>query len=68
MTEASPLISGFSDPAFADVEEAFRENFAQRQEIGAAVCVYAEGEKVVDLWGDIAMKRASNPGQRIPSF
>ena len=51
MTEASPLISGFSDPTFADVEEAFRENFAQRQEIGAAVCVYAEGEKVVDLWG-----------------
>ena len=36
---------------FSLVEETFRENFADRGEIGAAVCVYKDGEKVVDLWG-----------------
>jgi len=37
------------DPAFAAVEEAFRENFASRGEAGAAVCVIADGRTVVDL-------------------
>ena len=44
-------IGGTCDPAFAAVEETFRENFTRRHEIGAGVCVYKEGEKVVDLWG-----------------
>lgn len=37
------------DPAFAAVEEAFRENFATRGEAAAAVCVILEGRTVVDL-------------------
>ena len=37
------------DPAFAAVEDAFRENFASRGEVGAAVCVIVEGRMVVDL-------------------
>ncbi len=44
-------IEGYCDPAFSAVKETFRENFASRHEIGAAVCVYKGGEKVVDLWG-----------------
>jgi CubicO group peptidase (beta-lactamase class C family) len=38
-----------TDPAFAPVEAAFRENFASRGERGAAVCVIVEGRTVVDL-------------------
>jgi CubicO group peptidase (beta-lactamase class C family) len=44
-------IDGDCDPAFAGVEEAFRENFRSRNEIGAALCVRVGGRVVVDLWG-----------------
>ena len=44
-------IDGHCDSAFAAVAVAFRENFATRDEIGAGVCVYVDGRKVVDLWG-----------------
>jgi CubicO group peptidase (beta-lactamase class C family) len=33
------------------VRDAFEQNFRTRHEIGAAVCIYQVGEKVVDLWG-----------------
>lgn len=49
--DTSPLISGICEPQFAAVREAFVENFRRRGEIGAAVCVYKDGRKVVDLWG-----------------
>jgi CubicO group peptidase (beta-lactamase class C family) len=45
------MIDGFCDPAFTRVGEAFAANFAERGEIGAAVCIHAGGRKVVDLWG-----------------
>jgi CubicO group peptidase (beta-lactamase class C family) len=44
-------INGLCDSGFARVGEAFAANFAERGEVGAAVCVYADGRKVVDLWG-----------------
>ena len=44
-------IEGYCNPPFAVTEETFRENFASRGEIGAGVCVYKDGEKVVGLWG-----------------
>ena len=44
-------VEGHCHTDFSLVEETFRENFAGRGEIGAAVCVYRDGEKVVDLWG-----------------
>ncbi|MEX1148137.1 MAG: serine hydrolase domain-containing protein [Sphingomonadales bacterium] len=47
-------ISGTCDPAFAVVRQTFEDNFRQRDELGAAVCVYKDGQKVVDLWGGIA--------------
>lgn len=53
-TATSVSVHGHCDPAFARVAEAFAANFAQREEVGAAVCVYADGEKVVDLWGGVA--------------
>jgi CubicO group peptidase (beta-lactamase class C family) len=44
-------IRGFCAPEFVSVREAFSDNFRKRGEIGAAVCVYKDGRKVVDLWG-----------------
>jgi CubicO group peptidase (beta-lactamase class C family) len=50
-TDAPIRIDGMSDPAFAAVRETFEDNFRRRNEVGAAVCVYQDGRKVVDLWG-----------------
>ncbi len=44
-------IEGMVRPGFEAVGEAFVENFTRRGELGAACCVYQNGEKVVDLWG-----------------
>jgi CubicO group peptidase (beta-lactamase class C family) len=49
--DAPILIDGTCDPAFAAVRDTFEENFRGRNEVGAAVCVYQDGRKVVDLWG-----------------
>ena len=46
-------IGGFVAPGFEPVEEEFARNFEKRGEIGAAVCVYHRGDKVVDLWGGV---------------
>ncbi len=45
------MIDGLCDSVFDRVKQAFAANFSDRGEIGAAVCVYAGGHKVVDLWG-----------------
>ena len=53
-------VSGFCDPRFRAVREAFVENFAQRGEPGGAVCVAIGGRNIVDLWGghaDVAKTR-----------
>jgi len=44
-------IDGICDPRFATVREAFAANFADLDEIGAALTVYVTGQRVVDLWG-----------------
>jgi CubicO group peptidase (beta-lactamase class C family) len=44
-------IHGDCDAKFAAVRDALAANFARRDEIGSAVCVYHQGRKVVDLWG-----------------
>jgi CubicO group peptidase (beta-lactamase class C family) len=44
-------VSGSCAPEFASVADAFVENFATRDEVGASVCVNVGGETVVDLWG-----------------
>ena len=55
LTELPP-ISGRVEPAFEVVRDAFRNNFTEHNEIGAAVCVSVHGRIVVDLvggWRDI---------------
>lgn len=54
-------ISGYVQPGFEAVREAFAENFARRNELGAACCIYYQGEKAVDLWGEIRNKATGEP-------
>jgi CubicO group peptidase (beta-lactamase class C family) len=54
-------IHGQCDPRFTAVREAFADNFATRGEVGAAVCIYAQGKPVVDLWGGYANAARTRP-------
>jgi CubicO group peptidase (beta-lactamase class C family) len=45
------LVTGRCDPEFTAVGDAFIENFKQRDEVGASLCINIGGETVVDLWG-----------------
>ena len=47
-------VQGQCDSRFSAVEEAFRENFASKGEVGSSTAVYAGGKLVVDLWGGYA--------------
>ena len=51
MSKSDPQINGYCDTNFEQVKNIFTENFALRNELGASVCIYKDGEKVVDLWG-----------------
>jgi len=55
------VISGRVSPGFESIREAFVENFARREELGGACCVYHRGEKVVDLWGGIRNRETGEP-------
>jgi CubicO group peptidase (beta-lactamase class C family) len=62
---AAPLrIQGSCDPEFAAVAEQFEKNFVSRNEVGAAVCVYQNGRKVVDLWGGYKDTARTEPWER----
>jgi CubicO group peptidase (beta-lactamase class C family) len=57
-------IDGICDPRFHQVRDEFARNFRARGEVGAAVCVLAEGRAVVDLWGGVAERRSGRPWER----
>jgi CubicO group peptidase (beta-lactamase class C family) len=61
MKQAELAVSGFVQPGFEAVREAFVENFERRDELGGACCVYHQGEKVVDLWGGVRDKSTREP-------
>jgi CubicO group peptidase (beta-lactamase class C family) len=57
-------VSGHCDARFRAVREEFTRNFAERGEVGAAVCVMVDGAAVVDLaggWADQAGRRPWQP-------
>jgi CubicO group peptidase (beta-lactamase class C family) len=55
------IIDGNVAPAFQRVRDAFRENFEQLGDVGAAFAAYRHGEKVVDLWGGWADRDLGAP-------
>ncbi|MCP2318880.1 CubicO group peptidase, beta-lactamase class C family [Nocardia amikacinitolerans] len=54
-------VAGTCDPAFREVREVFAASFADGQNRGAAVAVFAGGRPVVDLWGGVADERSGRP-------
>src|SRR5258706_12460289 len=61
MRRVSAEIHGSVDPRLARVRDAFARNFAELGEIGASVCVIANGRTAVDLWGGFADPAAERP-------
>ncbi|WP_067826755.1 serine hydrolase domain-containing protein [Nocardia inohanensis] len=57
-------VSGHTDPAFQGVRDVFAASFADGQNLGAGVAVYAGGRLVVDLWGGIADKHTGRAWER----
>lgn len=49
-------IHGDVDDGFGFVFDAFKQNFDQNYEVGAALAVRVDGRLVVDLWGGVADK------------
>lgn len=56
-------VAGFCAPRFQGMQDAFMKNLSGRGEVGAAVCVYLDGEKVVDLWGGYVDEARTTPWQ-----
>ena len=54
-------IDGHCEPRFTAVREAFFRNFTERRDVGAAVCVYLDGVRVVDCWGGHADAKRAQP-------
>lgn len=52
---------GTCDPRFAAVRACFENNFDELREIGAAVAVYIDGHRVVDLWAGLRERAGARP-------
>ena len=61
-------IEGHCDPAFARMRNAFEENFARRNEIGAAVCVYQTGKRSWIFGAGTRIWNGPYPGSATPSL
>jgi CubicO group peptidase (beta-lactamase class C family) len=57
-------VEGHCDPRFRGVREEFERNFHERGEVGASICVVADGKAVVDLWGGATDRHAGTPWGR----
>jgi CubicO group peptidase (beta-lactamase class C family) len=57
-------IAGFCAPEFAAVREQFERNFVDRDETGAAVATWVDGELVVNLWGGWQDAACERPWQQ----
>lgn len=64
-------VGGDVAAGFGRVADEFTRNFRERREIGAAIAVYRDGAKVVDLWGgtsDRRRQRAWRADTMVPVF
>lgn len=59
--DPAPAVGGRVAAGFEAVEATFRDNIAERGELGAAVAVVVGGETVVDLWGGWADSARTTP-------
>ena len=64
VTVSPDLVGGDVDEGYGKVADAFRANFAAGREVGAAIAVYRNGVKVVDMWGGYRNGITKEPWQR----
>jgi CubicO group peptidase (beta-lactamase class C family) len=57
-------VNGSCSPVFDRVRDAFEANFRERNEVGAAVAVWVDGELAVNLWGGSTEAKAQRPWQQ----
>src|SRR5262245_15861041 len=57
-------IGGSVAPGFERVRDSFAANFADHGEIGAACCLYRNGQPGVDIWGGYADRAQQREWQR----
>ena len=65
--EVAAAVEGTCAPEFETVRDVFTDNFRRRGEIGAAVCVYKDGKKVVDFWAATRTSPELCRGRKTPS-
>lgn len=58
---AAVKIEGFAAPGFEAAVDAFADNFARGEELGAGLAVFVEGAIVVDLWAGFVDKAETVP-------
>ncbi|MBN9621316.1 MAG: beta-lactamase family protein [Actinobacteria bacterium] len=58
------MVDGTCDPAFAPVRDVLAASLESGADLGAAVSVYVDGRRVVDLWGGTADERTGRPWRR----
>ena len=66
MGGSTVAVHGSCEPGYEAVADAFRANFTDHGDIGAAVCVYHRGRPVVDLWGGDADRDAGGRAVQQP--
>jgi CubicO group peptidase (beta-lactamase class C family) len=54
-------VEGDVEEGWGGVRDAFAANFTEHGDVGAAVAVYRDGRKVVDLWGGLADASTGRP-------
>jgi CubicO group peptidase (beta-lactamase class C family) len=64
VSTATDTVRGDVDEGYGKVADAFRRNLSSGRELGAAVAVYREGRKVVDLWGGYRDANTRAPWQQ----
>jgi len=62
--EGKTELHGELDDAFKAVRDELAGQFANGKHIGAAVCVYHQGRKVVDIWAGLADEDEAKPWER----
>lgn len=68
---ADASVEGWVDPDFRACFDAFRSNFGDGGELGAACSIYRNGKPVLDVWGGTAVPATAQPWQRgtaVPVF
>jgi CubicO group peptidase (beta-lactamase class C family) len=55
------VVGGDTTSGWERAADTFKANFSEHGELGAACAVYADGKKVVDVWGGVADSRTGRP-------